>query len=56
MTKIIIRGIDKDGEPYSQQVEQDIEKLEHAGVDRLFTPGATTKEIVDYIYDKFGKK
>lgn len=36
--------------------DEDIEKLEQAGVDRLFTPGASTKEIVDYIYQKFGEK
>jgi methylmalonyl-CoA mutase C-terminal domain/subunit len=35
--------------------DEDIEKLTQAGVDRLFTPGATTKEIVDYIYQKFGE-
>ncbi len=34
--------------------DEDIEKLAQAGVDRLFTPGATTKEIVDYIHQKFG--
>ena len=33
--------------------DEDIEKLEQTGVDRLFTPGATTKEIVEYIYQKF---
>jgi methylmalonyl-CoA mutase C-terminal domain/subunit len=33
--------------------DEDIEKLGQAGVDRLFTPGATTKEIVDYINQKF---
>ena len=33
--------------------DEDIEKLEQAGVDRLFTPGATTKEIVEYIKQKF---
>ena len=32
---------------------KDIEKLEQAGVDQLFTPGATTKEIVEYINQKF---
>ena len=36
--------------------DEDIEKLEQAGVDQLFTPGATTMEIVDYIYEKFGEK
>ncbi|MCI0495531.1 cobalamin B12-binding domain-containing protein [candidate division KSB1 bacterium] len=35
--------------------DEDIEKLGQAGVDRLFTPGATTKEIVEYIYKKFGE-
>ncbi len=35
--------------------DEDIEKLKQAGVDRLFTPGASTKEIVDYIYQKFGE-
>ncbi|MCU0645257.1 MAG: cobalamin B12-binding domain-containing protein [bacterium] len=34
--------------------DEDIEKLEQEGVDRLFTPGATTKEIVEYIHQKFG--
>lgn len=35
--------------------DEDIEKLAQAGVDRLFTPGATTKEIVEYIHQKFGE-
>ncbi len=35
--------------------DEDIEQLEQAGVDRLFTPGASTKEIVEYIHQKFGE-
>jgi len=34
--------------------DEDIEALRQAGVDRLFTPGASTREIVDYIHQKFG--
>lgn len=29
--------------------DEDIIKLQNMGVDRLFTPGATTKEIIDYV-------
>jgi methylmalonyl-CoA mutase C-terminal domain/subunit len=29
--------------------EEDLKKLEKAGVGKLFTPGATTEEIIDYI-------
>jgi methylmalonyl-CoA mutase C-terminal domain/subunit len=36
--------------------DEEIEKLEKAGIDRLFTPGASTKEIVEYIHQKFGEK
>lgn len=36
--------------------DEDIENLEDKGIDRLFTPGASTKEIVDYVYQKFGEK
>lgn len=36
--------------------DEDIEKLEQAGVDMLFTPGATTKEIVEYIHQKFSNR
>ena len=29
--------------------DEDIKKLEDAGIDRLFTPGATTEETIEYL-------
>jgi len=34
--------------------EEDIKKLQEQGVDRLFTPGASTEDIVKYIFERFG--
>ncbi|MFZ5518704.1 MAG: cobalamin B12-binding domain-containing protein [Candidatus Zhuqueibacterota bacterium] len=34
--------------------EDDIEKLYEKGVDRLFTPGASTEDIVKFIFERFG--
>jgi len=33
--------------------DEDIAKLKETGVDRIFTPGASTKDIIDYINNKF---
>ncbi|HEX3926108.1 MAG TPA: cobalamin B12-binding domain-containing protein [Streptosporangiaceae bacterium] len=35
--------------------EADITELEQMGVARIFTPGAPTTEIVDWVRSKFGK-
>jgi methylmalonyl-CoA mutase, C-terminal domain len=34
--------------------DEDIPKLEELGVARVFTPGATTQEIVSWVHDRFG--
>jgi len=34
--------------------EEDIKKLQEQGVDRLFTPGASTEDIVAYIFERMG--
>jgi len=35
--------------------EADITELKQMGVARIFTPGAPTTEIVDWVHSKFGK-
>lgn len=35
---------------------QDIEKLKELGVDEIFTPGANTQDIVDYLNSSLGQK
>jgi methylmalonyl-CoA mutase C-terminal domain/subunit len=35
--------------------EADITELEQMGVAKIFTPGAATTEIVDWVRSKFGK-
>ena len=36
--------------------EQDIAQLKKAGVDKIFTPGASTTEIIDYLLDTLPKR
>jgi methylmalonyl-CoA mutase C-terminal domain/subunit len=36
--------------------DEDIVSLEKMGVDKLFTPGATTEEAIDYLRNAVGKK
>jgi methylmalonyl-CoA mutase C-terminal domain/subunit len=35
--------------------KDDIPKLEEAGVERIFTPGASTQEIVDWLRERLGE-